>query len=879
MTSTPNASPAAGPGAAELPSAALPAQIGGHRVLRTLGEGGMGRVHLCEDAGLERQVAIKVLLTATAAAQARFLREARALARVQSPHVVQIHAVGEDEGVGPWLVMELLEGEDLQARLLRLGALLPEQVTTIANDTLAGLAAAHAKGIIHRDIKPANLFVDRNGRVKITDFGLARHTATAGVGDSVPPGCDSGALWPAGGGVTQQGMVVGTPTYLAPELVRGQQPGPASDLYSLGATLYHLLAGRPPFLGHAALEVLASAVRDEAPHLTTLVEVPAGLARFIHALLHKDPALRPADAASALALLESCLVADAPPPAATRPSLPPLAPGATPEPQRTQALFALAPATGAGGSRPAPDDDDDVLAAARTAAPPPATTPAPHATSLVPAAPVASGGFSLPPTTGSSGGGFDEPSTGGLLAPGAPKVTTATLAVMMTDIAGYTERTSRQSREEAARWLALHDNLLTRVFRAFGGKVIKTIGDAFLVTFQSPTDAVHCGMAIQDRLFLHNKTATAQDAIAVRVALSVGEVRLRGAIGRGGDVFGEPVNLAARLEGVAEPGEVLFTDAVFATMNQAEVTAEQAGVHTFKGIARPVTAFRATPVPGFDPAGATPPFAGRFLARVADDKGGAGQQVGAALQAAAETGARLQTGMVRGVVEGGSIVRRLLDNPRGRRLAAAAAVVVAVVVVAVATGDNRVRRIERGEAEAVKAEVLKMPESARSVNDLVVLGRAQLASQQKKAGFRTLQTAIDKGGARDDVLALALASLSEGDAEVLDLLAAWPDKSVERKLRPFLDNASWWPRHRALDVLDKRSALSDAERMAVGLLDVEDSDCGRRKYGLGLLKRSGSGAKALAAVKTLGADMPANLCLTFDLKSAEDAIKKRSAAP
>src|SRR4051812_14580553 len=204
----------------------MPTTIGGYRVERELGSGGMGLVFLCRDEALDRRVAIKVLkgdLLDQGEMRSRFLREARALARVSSPHVVAVHAVGEDAVAGPFVVMEFLDGEDLAVRLKRDGRLPWREAVDITRDAVAGLKAAADVGIVHRDIKPANLFVVA-GKAKLTDFGLAREIQ-------------------GGAGVTQAGIVVGTPAYLAPEVIKGSVANHQSDLYSLGATLFHLVVG------------------------------------------------------------------------------------------------------------------------------------------------------------------------------------------------------------------------------------------------------------------------------------------------------------------------------------------------------------------------------------------------------------------------------------------------------------------------------------------------------------------------------------------------------------------------------------------------------------------------------------------------------------
>ena len=182
---------------------------------------------------------------------------------------------------------------------------------------------------------------------------------------------------------------------------------------------------------------------------------------------------------------------------------------------------------------------------------------------------------------------------------------TANLAIVFTDIQGFTERTSRQTLEQNQRLLQVHAALLTPLFRAFGGRIIKSIGDAFLVTFESPTQAVLAGIAIQDRLWQHNRSAPESEQLLVRVAINVGEVRLES-----NDVFGEPVNIAARVEALTEAGEVYFTEAVYLAMNKAEVPSEEVGPFELKGIPGRIRVFRVphapyrveAPVPGTAPA-------------------------------------------------------------------------------------------------------------------------------------------------------------------------------------------------------------------------------------------------------------------------------------
>ncbi len=199
---------------------------------------------------------------------------------------------------------------------------------------------------------------------------------------------------------------------------------------------------------------------------------------------------------------------------------------------------------------------------------------------------------------------------------------TANLAIVFTDIKGFTQRTSAQTLEQNERLLAAHSELLVPLFKAFGGHIIKSIGDAFLVTFESPTQAVLSGVAIQDRLWQHNRQAVEADRIEVRVAVNVGEVRVEK-----GDVFGEPVNIAARVEGVTDAGEVYFTEAVYLSMNKAEVPSAEVGAFELKGIPGKVKVFKVpkapyrveAPVDGAAVDGAMPPYGNLGLSRVRDD--------------------------------------------------------------------------------------------------------------------------------------------------------------------------------------------------------------------------------------------------------------------
>jgi serine/threonine protein kinase len=249
---------------------------GRYRLVEQLGHGGMSEVWLAEDEQLERPVALKLI--APHADRRRFEREARAAAALSHANVVRIYEVGEDEG-RPYMALEYLPGGTLEERLVEGRPIPDEEVASIAADLAAGLAHAHAQGLVHRDLKPANVLFDADSRAKIADFGIARLA-----------GADT---------FTEEGTVMGTAGYIAPEQASGEPATPASDVYSFGVILFRLLTGRLPFEGESALEVAAMHRDVEAPAIDFLrPNAPPLLATIATAALAKDPRLRPPDGAA-----------------------------------------------------------------------------------------------------------------------------------------------------------------------------------------------------------------------------------------------------------------------------------------------------------------------------------------------------------------------------------------------------------------------------------------------------------------------------------------------------------------------------------------------------------------------------------------------------
>src|SRR5512143_2757187 len=283
------------------------------RIEALLGVGGMGAVYCAEHVHVGRKAAVKVLhvdLRRSAADRERFRREARVASRLESPHVVEVLDFGEDEAGRAYLAMELLEGESLRAVLDREGRLAPARAVRLLRQLLQGLAAAHEAGIVHRDLKPENLWLSRTGAdesLKVLDFGIAKWSG---------PKADAN--------LTQAGLVLGTPEYLAPEQAVGGEVDRRADLYAAGILAFVMLAGRHPFDTSDVRALVAAHAFERVPSLSSAAPELAAwpkLVDFVARATEKERALRAGSAAELLAVLDG---AEAP----VRPSREERAPGA-----------------------------------------------------------------------------------------------------------------------------------------------------------------------------------------------------------------------------------------------------------------------------------------------------------------------------------------------------------------------------------------------------------------------------------------------------------------------------------------------------------------------------------------------------------------------
>ena len=274
-------------------------RLGHYRILERIGAGGMGEVYRAHDDALQRDVAIKVLPAATAgdeAARSRLLREARAAAALNHPHICTVYEVGEADG-RTFIAMELIEGEPLD-RMIPPGDGLPVDVVIGYGFQIAdAVALAHERGILHRDLKAANVMITRAGRAKVLDFGLAKRLDPAGQGESTTL---------AQVGVTQAGVLIGTLAYMAPEQLRGLVADARSDVWALGVILYEALMGERPFAGQTPFEVSAAILNEPYRPIDREVE-PAGLQPVIERCLAKEPERRYQDAGELRAALEAIL--------------------------------------------------------------------------------------------------------------------------------------------------------------------------------------------------------------------------------------------------------------------------------------------------------------------------------------------------------------------------------------------------------------------------------------------------------------------------------------------------------------------------------------------------------------------------------------------
>ncbi|MCI0408095.1 MAG: serine/threonine protein kinase, partial [Acidobacteria bacterium] len=260
-------------------------RLGPYEIVGSLGAGGMGEVWSARDTRLDREVAIKVLpegLAQNEQFRARIEREAKSISSLNHPNICTLHDIGRQEGVF-FLVMEKIEGESLADRLVK-GPLPLDQVLRIGAEIAAGLDAAHRRGIVHRDLKPGNIMLTRTG-AKLLDFGLAK----TGI-EAVAPVEGLTSLPTEHRPLTQEGMILGTFQYMAPEQLEGQETDARTDLFALGAVLYEMATGKRAFAGKNKTSLIAAIVSSQPPPISSVMPVsPPALDHVVRKCLEKDP--------------------------------------------------------------------------------------------------------------------------------------------------------------------------------------------------------------------------------------------------------------------------------------------------------------------------------------------------------------------------------------------------------------------------------------------------------------------------------------------------------------------------------------------------------------------------------------------------------------
>jgi serine/threonine protein kinase/class 3 adenylate cyclase/predicted ATPase len=540
-----------------------------YSVKKVLGQGGMGIVLLAEDSQLRRPVALKVIrpeIGQSAANRQRFLREARAMAQVRSDHVVTVHQVGQAGDVC-YLAMELLEGEPLDRWLERVGVPPVGEVVRIGREIAQALGAAHARGLVHRDVKPANIWREAPaGRVKLLDFGLARPQ----TGDS---------------GLTDPGMVVGTPMYMAPEQAFGESLDGRADLFSLGGVLYRMATGRPPFEGKSALALLtAVATQTPPPPAQVNPAIPPAVADLLGRLLAKQPADRPGSADAVVQELQ----------AIERSGL--FAAGSPPVHQTMVSL---------GGPQGAPADL--LWSGARPqSAVGPAETPPPSSATQSQSRP-------------------GEPSRA---VPARHQAREAERRQVTVLVGGWelfeSEAYQGLEPEDQAQALRIFQEACDRAVRPSDGTILHCDEQGLLACFGYPVaheDAARRAAEAGLRL-LDEATAIGGALPTVRgpkgkpwVGLHTGPA-LAEVKGETVSLVGDARNVAVRLKDVAAPGQVLCTDATYRLFRD-QVQCSPLGDHKVKGVARSMALFRVervvTAVSPFETSGAArlSPLTGR----------------------------------------------------------------------------------------------------------------------------------------------------------------------------------------------------------------------------------------------------------------------------
>jgi serine/threonine protein kinase/TolB-like protein/Flp pilus assembly protein TadD len=449
-------------------------QISHYTIISPLGSGGMGIVYKARDNRLKRTVALKFLppeLTRDRDAKKRFINEARAASNLDHVNICTIYEVDETTDENCFIAMSYCEGVPLN-EIIKQGPLEFSKITDISTQIARGLSCAHKSKVIHRDIKPANIMVDRAGKVKIVDFGLAKL-----IGQTK---------------ITRDSITMGTVAYMSPEQAEGRSVDHRCDIWSLGIVIYEMLTGETPFKGDYAQAVLYSIINDQPESVSRMRQgVPGKLESLVNKCLAKNKCERYQSVNEILAELDQFRSED----------------------------------TSNYIQKKSPDR--------------------------------------------------------------AEKLERGLAAIMFTDMVGYS-RLAQENEELSLNLLEEHRQILRTCFKNFKGKEIETIGDAFFVEFGSSTESVKCAIDIQKQLRERNTAVPNQKKIQVRIGIHVGDV-----IHDGKQVVGDGVNIAARLEPLAEPGGICISEDVARQVhNKIKLPLKKLRHSKLKNIQLPIQIFK-----------------------------------------------------------------------------------------------------------------------------------------------------------------------------------------------------------------------------------------------------------------------------------------------
>lgn len=537
--------------------------IPGYRIERILGTGGMGVVYLATDETLEREVAIKLLSADSSDAEARFLREARSMANVKHPNIVPIYTFGECDD-GAYLVMEYCEGGSLSERIEAQGGTPVADAMETVGKIARALEAAWKKGIVHRDVKPSNVLIDKEGGLFVADFGLAKRVDAKGDES-----------------LTGTGIFVGTPHYIAPELVSGEKADHRSDIYALGIVLFELLTGERPYQAPTAAAVVALQIHRKLPNLTEKCpKASEQLVALVEFMTAKDPAARPQSYEDLLNRLDSPAVR--------------MEARASSEPGRKRIFMDRHNLEAATAEDVAAAHQHDLAIQSKYGVK--AMTywfdhengltycllEAPNAEAVTALHREAHGFLPneiievQPETVEAFLGRMADPDGLG----DKPLSESGFRTLMVTTVANAAALANELGDEAALDAIGEHESVLAKILGTHEGRRVRSVGDGFLASFTSTSKAVECAMAMQ------RGTAAHDGPVHIKIGLNAGEP-----VAKNNDLFGATVNLTDAICSQSDADLILASQVIRDLCRGKKLPFSEHGDVTLAGFDEPIRLF------------------------------------------------------------------------------------------------------------------------------------------------------------------------------------------------------------------------------------------------------------------------------------------------